>query len=533
MAQQSWDQCIAEQPLKASEVSMLSASGARYWRARQDGRYAEREDCTLAACDGSVAGDMGAAAVVYPPGSEPIVQYCKVAGAALASSFSAEAAAMSFAIAKAPKHIPLILFTDSMNVVHALQAWSRKIFCQDIRRQLNADIFQQILSDIIARSAPLRIVKVKSHRGVALNDEADMWAGHAAAAPSTEVDWYFSLPPPDAEMTFTWTPDGEDEPTVTSDVGQVTKRWHARAEQMTVDAVRQGGTMGGTFLTAEGQGRHLLQKSRAVRPWTEQEERRWMQLVGRVFPVNTYLRRIDKHPNGHCHWCKGVRETITHFQSCCPQFQDNRIAAHNSIARAVMGALAGAQLADWQFFYETPFSQLPFEFAWTAEEREEQENRRQDGVAWNLVSKIVLFLEFTRCMDHPHTLKEAVERKASQYDAAVDALFRAQERARYDDKLQHIVTLPLVFGVRGSVAYEAACESLKWFEMSAAKRDKVLACGVREAITGASELCTARYAALKSLPKVPRAANGKRVKVCIPPKPHRGGGWRSDRGVHP
>jgi len=333
-------------------------------------------------------------------------------------------------------------------------------------------------------------------------------------------------------MTFSWLPEGEEEQTVTSDLSQVNKRWHARAEQLTVEAVRQSSTMGGTFLLAEGQGRHLLQKSRSVRPWTEQEERRWMQLVGRVFPVNTYLRRIDKHPNGHCNWCKGVRETITHFQSCCPQFQENRIAAHHGIARAVMGALAGAQLKDWQFFYETPFNQLPFSFQWTEEEREEQEHRRPDGVAWNPVSKVVLFLEFTRCMDHPHTLREAVERKERQYDAAVDALFRAQDRAKYDDKLQHIVTIPLVFGVRGSVAYAEACEGLRWFNMSEAKRDKVLACGVREAITGASDLCTARFAALKSLPRAPRGADGKRVKIRIPPKPHGvGKGWRADRWV--
>ena len=93
-----------------------------------------------------------------------------------------------------------------------------------------------------------------------------------------------------------------------------------------------------------------------------------MQLVGRVFPVNSYLRRIDKHPTGACPFgCmdeagERAKETITHFQSCCKQFADNRTAAHHAIARAVMGALAGSNLKGWTFFYETPFEQLPFNF---------------------------------------------------------------------------------------------------------------------------------------------------------------------------
>eukprot|EP00961_Rhodomonas_salina_P202463 2730835-Rhodomonas_salina.1 len=60
-----------------------------------------------------------------------------------------------------------------MNVINALQAWSRREFLRDITRQLNADIMKDLLLAINARFAPLHIVKVKSHRGVALNEAAD------------------------------------------------------------------------------------------------------------------------------------------------------------------------------------------------------------------------------------------------------------------------------------------------------------------------------------------------------------------------
>ena len=256
-----------------------------------------------------------------------------------------------------------------------------------------------------------------------------------------------------------------------------------------------------------------------------------MQLVGRVFPVNTYLRRIDKHPTGMCPWCKDQRETITHFQSCCPQFADNRTLAHHHIARAVMGALAGAKIPQWTFFYETPFNQLPFQLKWTEAEKEAQEKRRPDGVAWNAVTKTAVFIEFTRCMGHPHTMREALERKGHQYDEALAAVVRDQGCTPLQQRqVLTASTLPLIFGVRGGLAYAEACESLAVFKLTAAKRDRILACGVREAITGANDLCNARFAALKTVPGPPRLPNGKRQKVLIPPKPARPTVWRADRG---
>ena len=256
-----------------------------------------------------------------------------------------------------------------------------------------------------------------------------------------------------------------------------------------------------------------------------------MQLVGRVFPVNTYLRRIDKHPTGMCTWCKDQRETISHFQSCCPQFADNRTLAHHGIAQAVMGALAGAKLLDWRFYYETPFNKLPFELKWTEEEREQQEKRRPDGVAWNPTSKEAIFIEFTRCMDHPHTIKEALERKGRQYDEALAAVARdTRSTPLRQQQVRSARTLPLVFGVRGGLAYTEACSELEVFKLSPAKRDRILACGVRAAISGANDMCNARYAALKTVPGQPRLPNGKRQKVHIPPKPTRPPTWRADRG---
>ena len=248
----------------------------------------------------------------------------------------------------------------------------------------------------------------------------------------------------------------------------------------------------------------------------------------------SYLRRIDKHPTGDCPWCgSGVRETLGHFQSVCPQFQLNRTTAHHDIAKAVVAKMKDIRLDGWKIYYETTLDDLPFKFAWAnAREEEEQRRRRPDGVAWNEVEGKVVFLEFTRAMDNPDNMSEALVNKGRQYEAAMAALRRAQNlRAlRHSSRISAVVTAPLIFGVRGTVMVNEAREVLSSLQLSEAQLRKVLAAGVRAAISAASDLCTARAAALRCLPKAPRGPDGKRVKVVIPPKPQRQTPWRGDRG---
>ena len=222
-----------------------------------------------------------------------------------------------------------------------------------------------------------------------------------------------------------------------------------------------------------------------------------------------------------------------HFQSACPQFQLNQTAAHHDIAKATVARLKDLLLEGWKIFYETTFDDLPFKFAWATEgEEEEQRNRRPDGVAWNEVEGAVVFIEFTRAMDNPDTMSEALDRKGHQYDAAVQALIKAQRSrsTRHSSRIHSVTTAPLIFGVRGTVLLAEARESLGPLNLREAQLRKVLAAGVRAAITAASDLCTARAAALRCLPKAPRGPDGRKVKVVIPPKPQRQSPWRGDRG---
>ena len=222
-----------------------------------------------------------------------------------------------------------------------------------------------------------------------------------------------------------------------------------------------------------------------------------MQHVGRILPLNGYLHRIQRHKTGHCPWCPGERETQAHFQCLCPKFEPHRTAAHHKIVNAVLASLKESTKG-FQFWHETTFQDLPWLFKWKdAREQRKQERRRPDAVAWNALTGALYFLEFSRPMDQDGSLAAAADRKGCQYDAAVDAIMRGQRsregRAR-SERVHTVRTIPLVFGVRGSVEYADLKYELGPFNIK--RLDKTLAAGVRAAIEGASDMVSARTAAL-------------------------------------
>ena len=196
--------------------------------------------------------------------------------------------------------------------------------------------------------------------------------------------------------------------------------------------------------------------------------------------------------------------------------------------------LKDLRLPNWTFFYETEIQHLPFQFNWASKlEEAKQMQRRPDGVAWNPVLGKVIFLEFTRAMDNPINMAAACEAKGQQYSFAMRALRKAQEpgqRKRESVAIASVSTAPLIFGVRGTVMMDVATEALSALGLTKAQIDKVLASGVRAAVTAASEMCAARFAALRTLPAKPRGPNGRRAKNIIPQKPTRASPWRSERG---
>ena len=113
-------------PLTAAEITALRPPALAYWTWLQDGQYITVPG-VKAACDGSAGKEMGAAAVwQLETDADEYFDSCKVSGPS--SSFRAEAAAMHIALLNTPSHKHLTIFTDSMNVIFALQSWHTEEF---------------------------------------------------------------------------------------------------------------------------------------------------------------------------------------------------------------------------------------------------------------------------------------------------------------------------------------------------------------------------------------------------------------------
>eukprot|EP00961_Rhodomonas_salina_P108340 1458459-Rhodomonas_salina.2 len=83
---------------------------------------------------------MGAGAVIFDQTNPHACDTHAVKVSGASSSFRAEAAAMHLAVTRSPADKKLIIMTDSMNVISALQAWGYEEYYQDMVHQNNADI---------------------------------------------------------------------------------------------------------------------------------------------------------------------------------------------------------------------------------------------------------------------------------------------------------------------------------------------------------------------------------------------------------
>ncbi len=96
---------------------------------------------------------MGVAAVLHlepgavlhlEPGEQPASFQCRVGGPS--SSFQAELAFMCMAVIDCPVHQLVVVMTDSMNVIQALEWWGHGEYFKEMAQQCSADIMKTTLA---------------------------------------------------------------------------------------------------------------------------------------------------------------------------------------------------------------------------------------------------------------------------------------------------------------------------------------------------------------------------------------------------
>ena len=197
-------------------------------------------------------------------------------------------------------------------------------------------------------------------------------------------------------------------------------------------------------------------------------------------------------------WEKGDNHAFSKTE--CSEFAAARHAAHNLVWQTLLAGMKKHASPGWRFFRETSFGNLPFEFEWTdVQEAAEEVDRQPDGVAYHEASGAVFLLEFTRAMDHSHTMGDAIARKGHQYDKALLAFRRHQRHANWNKRVA-IKTLPFVFGVRGSVMTQDCEKNMQLVGvLNHNEITRILTQGVRAAIRALQDMKLARSAALAVL----------------------------------
>eukprot|EP00961_Rhodomonas_salina_P063568 854303-Rhodomonas_salina.3 len=70
----------------------------------------------------------------------------------------------------------LVALTDSISLMLILDGWDRQDFIQLVELQKHKDVIVPLARKLAERTGETVLVKVKSHMGVALNEEADVEA---------------------------------------------------------------------------------------------------------------------------------------------------------------------------------------------------------------------------------------------------------------------------------------------------------------------------------------------------------------------
>jgi ribonuclease HI len=326
-----------------------------YCESQQDA--VQREwDGIVAAIDGSVdrkTETMGAGFVVGT-GQQPEDSLSFPVGGPLAS-LRGEAAGLDCLLDRVEPGKSLLVFTDCLVLLTILLRWGRVDFWPDPDDVRHFDIISSCLNKLRRRTGPTRLVKVKSHSGLLMNDRADALAeqGRLSEEPPR---WPGARKLEPLRLVVRQSV-RELHPTLPDD-NVPDKRLIRRAvEQVELTAACRKGT---TF------SREMLQDPvscgpvlAAIGSMPDSTVRLWMQAATGQYPTTARLHKMFplKYPSATCPWCQlRVPETLGHFLTMCPRFREARTEAHNRCWRAIMRTLAGALSTGWQVYIDKPMS---------------------------------------------------------------------------------------------------------------------------------------------------------------------------------
>ena len=325
----------------------------RYYRESQQDMDMLTWEGVVAAVDGSVdrTRERMGAGMVIGKGPQPEFSRSFPVGGPL-SSLLPEAAALHEVVSVVPDDSPLLIFVDCLVLLVILARWGQEDFWPDPEDIKHFDIVAPSLQLLRKRTAVTKLVKIKSHSGILLNERADelaelgcncdevpRWPGPLKLDPlclcaRSYIRESFA-PFPDSNVA--------DKVLVRKAVEGVER----------AASVLRGSVFAKGLLQDPTNCKTILE---AIHSQSVSTIKLWMQAVADQYPTMARMHKLfpAKYRSPNCPWCgTNVPETLSHFASVCVAFHHARTAAHNQVWQIVTQELKRASPPGWQYFIET------------------------------------------------------------------------------------------------------------------------------------------------------------------------------------
>jgi len=298
---------------------------------------------TLAATDGSVAPDGSMGAGVAFADSCPVIRppiSIRVGGPA--ASLRAEAAALLALLEVVEPGEPIIVLTDSLGLLQIIRNWFRYDFAPLRDYHEHHDLLVKVMRLLAQRTAMTKLVKVKSHSGIPLNEEADTLAqvqeeNELRFAPQVGTP---ILEPRDIEATPV----------------QMRQRIAQAVQRQKWEVLRAQDNITARTMFTEHRGQRFFAAARGRLSHTL--KRRMLQVLGGVFPCNLWKKRINVSDTDKCALC-GHRDTYSHRVCACSKMHDAITKAHDEAWKVLYEVVVKHLPSNVSHWYDTRLASIP------------------------------------------------------------------------------------------------------------------------------------------------------------------------------
>ena len=468
--------------------------GVAYMRSQGGGGYHDFEGARVAT-DGSLCEEEGAHNMGYGVTSRgkhtcDLSGPVYIEGEEIESSLVPEAKAIRVALEAVPVDMPLVIGTDSVNVLFAIRNLLQGILRDARNVERHPDTLGPVIVALSKRRAQTILVKVDAHKGHQGNERADRLAEMGRRKGD--------IAPPLVEKNLRiCVRRGED--VERHRLGATKKVARQGEEEASLARVKvkhaKKPTKMTKFLLMQNVGIPRIGKAMDAAPLAVVSFQ--IKSIGGLVPTMRRLAICGMAKTDKCplRGCGGDEvETIEHLQSMCEALKNARMSAHNAIAETTTSAITDALLCshpEWKRIHEKTASSV-WDAITTSPLAEGTRTMKPDSVVINEKLRRAYILEFNRPWDKDlTTLQDRARRKREHYGPLMEELQRKLPKG-WDVTLH-----PMIVGVRGLTDEAQMTASLKRMRMDEAQLGRVYDVMTREALTQGLMMWRARNACLK------------------------------------